>query len=224
MPLSRVTPAREADVRDTERDALTSVRAMLDQPFFAEKKYDPNELFDGLLHAPRLAQKLLELGASLRSLGAVGNDGDRLPTDFVEFIAFVVFAELHQSAVERGSAFAYRRPMYNHVSRAVESGMRPEAIQALRTGDDESLTHEERQLAAFVRAVLAGDVTDETWKHMVDRIGERRTIEAASFALLDFFVCRLESAFGLVDAPDQEVDEVLEAYIERFRGKGGLSL
>ena len=198
---------------------------MLDQPFFSEKKYDPSDLFGALLHAPRLTQKLIELGSSIRSLGAVGDEAEAaLPTDFVEFIAFVVFTELHTEARARGSAFAYTRPMVNHISRAVESGIRPEAIHALRARDDGALLPEELELAVFARSVLGGEVTDALWTRMTARLGPRRAIEAASFVLLDFFMCRLESALGLADAPEQEVDELLREYTEKYRGTGGLSL
>ena len=225
MPESRVTPVREDEVRSSERSAYDAVRSMLDQPFFTEKsKYDPSDLFDALLHAPQLTQKLIELGGSLRSLGAVGEDGDLLPTDFVEFITFVVFTDLHSEALRRGSAFTYTRPMYNHVSRAVEAGMRPEAIDALRSGDTTALLPEETELVRFVRAVLAGEVTDEIWRSMVDRVGQRRAIESTAFVLLDFFMCRLESALGLSNAPESEVDQVLGEYMDQYRGKNRLSL
>jgi hypothetical protein len=155
----------------------------------------------------------------------VGADGGAsLPDDFVEFVALVVFAHMHDEALSQGREFAYRRPMFNHVPRAVESGMRPEAIQALRDRDDAALLPEERELAEFVRAVLTGSVDDRRWARMQERLGPRRIIETASYVLLDFFFCRLESALGLRDATEEELDALVNQYLRSHRGSGKLSL
>jgi hypothetical protein len=224
--MSRLDSATGKEGSASDRAAYAAVQQMLGQAFFTEKtKYPPSELFDALLNAPRVAQKIIELGGSLRNLGEPGADGGAaLPDDFAEFVAFVVFTRLHAEAVERGQAFAYRRPMLNHVSRAVEGGMRPAAISALRSGDDGALLPRERELADFVRAVLDGAVDEERWKRMADRLGARRTIEAASYALLDFFVCRLESAFGLRDATEAELDAAVTQAARIHKSRGDLSV
>jgi len=199
---------------------------MLGQAFFTEKaKFPPDDLFGPLLHAPRVALELLDLGGALRSLGEVAGDGKvGLPEDFVEFVAFVVFTQIHAEAVSRGHAFAYRRPMFNHLPRAVQSGLRPEALQALRSHDDGALLPRERELAEFVRAVLSGNVDDARWAQMQDRLGPRRTIETVSYVLLNFFFCRLEAALGLKDASEAELDTRLNEYMRSHRGSGELSL
>ena len=210
--MSRVESAKGNEGSEADRAAFREVRAALGGAFFTEKtRYSPHDLFDALLHAPRVALKVIELGGALRSLGEIGADrGASLPDDFVEFVALVVFAQMHDEAVSNGHEFAYRRPMLNHVPRAVASGVRPEAIQALRDRDDGALLPEEVELAAFVRAVLAGSVDDRRWARMQARLGPRRTIETASYALLDFFVCRLESALGLRDATEAELDALVK--------------
>jgi hypothetical protein len=222
--MSRVASATGTEGSADDRAAFREVEARLGQAFFTEKtKYPPSDLFGPLLHAPRVARAVLELGGALRNLGDPGADG-ALPDDFVEFVAFVVFAQMRAEAVARGHAFAYRRPMLNHVPRAVQSGMRAEAIRALCDRDDGALTPPERELAEFVRAVLAGDVDDALWARMDARLGTRRTIETASYALLDFFVCRLESVFGLRDASEAELDALVGQSIEDHGGTGKLSL
>jgi hypothetical protein len=214
--MTRVAPATGNEGSEADRAAFREVQARLGQAFFTEKTdYPASDVFGPLLHAPRVTLALLELGGALRSLGPIGaNSEAALPDDFVEFVAFVVFVQLHDEAAARGSAFAYRRPMFNHVPRAVQSGLRPEAIQALRNHDDGALLPEEVELARFVRAVLGGNVDDPLWARMQDRLGARRTIEAVSYALLNFFFCRLESALGLKDATEEELD----ARIEKQRG------
>jgi hypothetical protein len=224
--MSRVQSATGNEGSEADRAAFREVRATLGQAFFTEKTdYPPNDVFGPLLHAPRVAQKLIELGGALRSLGAIGaNDAGSLPEDFVEFVAFVVFTQLHDEAVSRGRTFAYRRPMFNHAPRAVQSGMRPEAIQALRSHDDDALLPRERELAEFARAALTGSLDDHRWAQMQSRLGARRTIETVSYALLNFFFCRLESALGLRDATEDELDARVNEYLRSHPGSGDLSL
>jgi hypothetical protein len=224
--MSRLQSATGNEGSEADQAAFRQVRATLGQAFFTEKTaYPPNDVFGPLLHAPRVALKLIELGGALRSLGKIGADGEAsLPDDFVEFVAFVVFAHMHDEAISQGHAFAYRRPMFNHVPRAVESGMRPEAIQALLDHEDDALLPKELELAEFVRAVLTGSVDDRRWARMQERLGPRRTIETVSYVLLDFFFCRLESALGLQDATEEEIDARVEEYMRSHRGSGKLSL
>jgi|GEM_PF-6781651 len=210
--MRRVESATGSEGSAADRAAFREVQAKLGQAFFTEKtRFPPSDLFGPLLHAPRVARGVLELGGALRNLGgSATGDGASLPEDVVEFVAFVVFARMHAEAVSRGRAFAYLRPMFNHLPRALHAGVRPEAIEALRRGDDDALLPKERELAGFVRAVLDGSVDDAGWASMRDRLGTRRAIEAASYALLDFFVCRLESVFGLQDATEAELDALLK--------------
>jgi hypothetical protein len=210
-PMRRVEPATGTEGSAGDRAAFRDVHARLGGAFFTEKsKYPPSDLFGPLLHAPRVARGILELGGALRDLGEAGADGGSLTDDFAELIAFVVFARMHGEAVAQDRAFAYLRPMVNHVPRAIRSGTRPAAIRALVEGDDGALLPAERELAEFVRAVLAGSVDDGCWARMQARLGPRRTIETASYALLDFFVCRLEAALGLQDATREELDLLLK--------------
>jgi len=224
--MGRVEAASGNEGSADDQAAFREVRARLGQTFFTEKtKFPPNDLFGALLHAPRVAQKVIELGGALRSLGDVGADREAsLPDDFVEFVAFAVFARMEREAVSRGHAFAYRRPMFNHVPRAVGSGMRPEAIVALRDENDAALLPRELELARFVRDVLAGSVDDRGWERMQARLGTRRTIETASYALLDFFVCRLEAALGLADASAEELEACVKEALRSHPGARDLSL
>jgi hypothetical protein len=222
--MRRVDSATGTEGSKADQAAFREVQAKLGQAFFTEKtRFPPSDLFGPLLHAPRVALGVLALGSALRNLGDAGADAS-LPEDFAEFVAFVVFAQLHGEAVARGRGFAYLRPMFNHVPRALQAGVRPEAIQALRRDDDDALLPKERELAGFVRAVLEGSVDSAGWTRMQDRLGARRTIETASYALLDFFVCRLESAFGLDDATEQELDALLKESARRAPSGRDLSL
>src|SRR5262245_25999443 len=123
--MGRVEAASGTEGSAEDQAAFREVRARLGQAFFAEKtQYPPSDLFGPLLHAPRVALKVIELGGSLRNLSGTDTDAARtLPDDFAEFVAFVVFTELESDATVRGLAFAYRRPMLNHVPRAIQSGV-----------------------------------------------------------------------------------------------------
>jgi hypothetical protein len=209
--MRRVEAATGSEGSADDRAAFREVHARLGGAFFTEKSaYPPSDLVGPLLHAPRVARGILELGGALRNLGETGADGGSLGDDFAELVAFVVFAQLHREATAAGRAFAYLRPMVNHVPRAIGAGTRREAIRALLDGDDGALLPDEREVAEFVRAVLAGRVDDDCWARIQARLGPRRTIETASYALLDFFVCRLESAFGLRDATRAELDRLVK--------------
>jgi hypothetical protein len=217
--MARVAPATGNEGSAADQAAFREVRTRLGQAFFSEKtKYPASDVFGPLLHAPRAALALLDLGGSLRNLGEVGGEA-ALPEDFVEFVAFVVFTRLHDEAVSNRHAFAYRRPMLNHVPRAVKAGLRAETIQALRDRDDAALPPEERELATFVRGVLAGSMDERSFARTQQRLGPRRTIETISYTLLNFFFCRLESALGLADATEAELDACVKEYLASQRGK-----
>jgi hypothetical protein len=224
--MSRLDSATGLEGSASDRAAYETVQKMLGQAFFTEKaKYPAGDLFGALLHAPRVAQKIIELGGSLRNLGEPGADGGTaLPDDFMGFVAIVIFTDLGREAVAAGHAFAYRRPLYNHIPRATDAGMRPAAIAALRAGDDAALLPKELELARFVRAVVGGSVDDELWKRMLDRLGPQRTLETAAYALLDVFVCRLESALGLRDATEAELDAAVTQAARIHKSRGDLSL
>src|SRR5574338_582671 len=120
--MPRVASATGSQGSEADRAAFREVRGRLGQAFFTEKtKYPAHDVFGPLLHAPRVALELIELGGALRNLGAAGGAGEAaLPEDCVEFVAFVVFTQIHREALARGHAFAYRRPMFNHLPRAIE--------------------------------------------------------------------------------------------------------
>jgi len=209
--MRRVEPATGSEGSAEDQAAFREVHAKLGGVFFTEKsKYPPSDLFGPLLHAPRVARGVLELGGALRNLGDAGADDGALGDDLAELIALVVFAQMHGEASEQGREFVYLRPMVNHVPRALQAGVRRAAIRALVEEDDDALLPEEREIATFVRAVLAGSVDAACWARIEARLGVRRTIEAASYALLDFFVCRLEAALGLRDATREELEELLK--------------
>jgi hypothetical protein len=98
-----------------------------------------------------------------------------------------------------------------HVPNAVASGVRIEAIEALRDGRDEDLDDYERQLAQFVRQVIGGTVTDESWAGMRDKLGSDKAVVEYTFhiLLLNTHV-RLLQAFDAPDVSREELDTMLE--------------
>ena len=112
-----------------------------------------------------------ELGASVRvrnsafsQLAVTGGDGyshaDR------EFVDEVISAD-----------WGYDVVLPLHIPDALASGVRLEAIEALRSGRDDLLTDDERFLATFIRQVESRTLTDESWERMVKRIGLRGAVE-----------------------------------------------
>jgi hypothetical protein len=107
--------------------------------------------------------------------------------------------------------------MAGHGSLAIQAGVRPDALEALRDGREQDLTEDERQLVEFTRAVRDGKVTQAIWLRMVERLGsERGAIECAFVILLVLFNHLLASAMGVPDMASEELD----ALFAGFRSEG----
>ena len=59
-----------------------------------------------------------------------------------------------------------------HTANAIVAGLRIEAMRCLRSGHEEGLTDDEALVVRFTRAVRDGEMTDELWDQMIQRIGE----------------------------------------------------
>ena len=101
-----------------------------------------------------------------------------------------------------------------HTNDALSSGVRIEAIEAIRAGrEEEVLIDEEKVEARFVRGILARDLDDETWDSMEEIIGTQRgTVELAIFVGLLQLILTLYHAFGLPPDSDEEVQGVIDRF------------
>jgi hypothetical protein len=158
-----------------------------------------NEYFGALLNSPPLAAGLVQLGRAVREGGRRGahSDAERELVDIVYSVDF-----------------GYNAILYLHIPDILACGVRPEAIEALRSGREERLDAGERQIVAHARAVAGGTVTDEQFAALAERLGHRGAVEFT--VLCGFLVCtfRLWQALGVSERSDAEVDGLLRAQLD----------
>ena len=96
-------------------------------------------------------------------------------------------------------------------------GVRPEAIEAIRSHREEDLTPDEFQLVGYVRAVAGGEVTEAWWDAIVARFGLRGAIDYTGFVCFLICTLRMWSAMGVRNPPDTEIDELIASLREGRR-------
>jgi hypothetical protein len=141
-------------------------------------------------------------GAALNQLGRLARTAGERPDTYThaqrEFVDQVLSADWGTNVVQS-----------LHIPDALAVGVRLEAIEALRSGDETRLTDDERQLAAYIRAVVGGTVTDEMYEAMEERLGRRGAVEYTIFVGFLGMTIRLFQAFGMPDPSDAEIDAML---------------
>jgi hypothetical protein len=149
-----------------------------------------------LLASPAMANRVSEFGRMVRGRSDRTDTYTHQQREFVNQVLSVDF----------GTNIVQKR----HVRSALASGVRHEAIVALRGGNEEDLTVEETHLTDFIRRVIAGTMSKETWEAMETRIGERGTVEYAIRILFLQLNWRLMQAVGMPDIPDAEVEQLIK--------------
>jgi hypothetical protein len=157
---------------------------------------DLGEYWGGLLHSPPMAEITIQMGRFVRGAGDREGSYSHADREFVDQVLAVEW----QTNVVQG----------HHVPDAVSAGVRLEAIEALRAGDDDALTDDERLLARFIRATVVGTVDDELFAAMRDRLGARGVVEYTGFILWLQWIIRMMQALGCHDPEDAEVAELIE--------------
>ncbi len=148
-----------------------------------------------LLLSPSFAALQSEMGRVARSLGDRGDSYSHAQREFADIL---LCKDLKTNVVGA-----------KHFVDAVASGVRIEAIRAIRAGREEELDEEERQLADFIRKVSAGQMDRGSWEAMEARMGERGTLEYAVFVLHLVLTMRLMTVVGVREPSDAEIDVVV---------------
>jgi alkylhydroperoxidase family enzyme len=156
-----------------------------------------------LLNSPPFAAGLNALGRVARTAGE--RDGTYSHADR-EFVDQVLSAEW-KTAVVQGI----------HIPDALAVGVRVEAIEALRAGRDEDLTDDERLLATFIRQVVTGTVTDDTYQAIETRLGSRGAVEYTIFIAFLQMTIRLFQALGMPELPDDEIELMIQEFKDGTR-------
>ncbi len=121
------------------------------------------------LLAPQVSAALCRLGQYFR---AVGNSGESYSHADREWVDQVLGIELKTNMVAMG-----------HLNDALSTGVRAEAIEALRAGREDELTETEKLLTSFIRKVYHGTMEAQTWAAVEAHMGERGAVDYAEFVL-----------------------------------------
>jgi hypothetical protein len=157
-----------------------------------------------LLNSPVLCRHLNLIGKWCRARGESGVSYSHTDREFVDQ---VLCADWKMNQI---------LPL--HLPDAVAQGVRIEAIRALRAGREEELTDDERLLAAFIRGVANGAMTDELWARMVERIGKRGTVEYAIFIAYLVLIIRLYQTFDVPSPTEADIDQLVNDIASGARG------
>jgi hypothetical protein len=103
---------------------------------------------------------------------------------------------------------------FAHVLDAVAQGVRPEAVRALLDGRDDRLSPDELVLAQYIRQVVRGTVTPESWAAVVERFGVRGAVEFTGFVTHLQMTIRLQQAFGIEDVSREQLDELVQRIVD----------
>ena len=158
------------------------------------RTFGPGAYHGALLNAPQAAAALNRLGAVARTGSLRGSYSD---------------AERELADVVLSVDFHYNGVLPLHLPDMFAVGVRPDAIDAIRSGREAELAPDELELVQYVRAVANGEVTDELFDTMVNRWGLSGAVDYTAFVC--FLVCtmRMWSAMGVRSPSDAEIDELI---------------
>ena len=197
MPRPPQQPQR-ADVQPEERVYWDrAIRRRTGDP--VPEQFDLDPYFGALLASPPLGAMASELGVFFR------NAGNR-PYTYThaqrEFVDQVLAVDMKTDIVQR-----------THIPDALSTGVRIEAIRALRAGREDELTDEERLLAAYIRQVIGGIVDDATSLAIEQLLGsERGLVEYTAFILWLHWIMRMMQALDTGRVESEEVEQMLHDY------------
>jgi hypothetical protein len=199
--MSRPLPPPTRDqIAPEELDAYDKVIARFRKPGWvaADGEPRPDCHFGSLLHSPPFAALRQDISSMVRTAGERADTYSHADREFVDQ---VLAAELATNVVQ-----------LRHVADGLGVGVRLEAIDALRAGDDGPLSPDERLLATYIRQVVRGTVTDDTFELVRQRMGMRGLVEYTFFITVLQLTMRMYQAFGCPDPPDSEIDELIEGF------------
>jgi hypothetical protein len=192
-------PRRE-DVSIEERDGydavIARVRKRFGQPEAApQEPFDAGPYFGAMLVSPPLCHLVSQMGAYLVTRGDHPGSYSHADREFAEQVLCATWKTNAGQNV--------------HIADAVRTGVRLEAIEALRSGDEQKLTEDETLVTRYVRQVVEGLTDDETYAAMEARLGTRGLFEYTGFILWLHWTIRMEQWVKLPMASDAELEELM---------------
>jgi hypothetical protein len=200
QPLRSEIPPEEHDEYDA---VIRRMRAMWEVPEAPpEEHYDAGGYFGALLASPPLCWIASQMGTFVRMAGERDNTYSHADREFVDQ---VLSADWKTNVVQE-----------YHIPDALATGVRLEAIEALRYGHEEDLNEDERLLAEYIRAAVNGTITDELWARMEERLGTRGLVEYTGFILWLQWILRMMQATktqgGDHYPSEEEIDQIIADY------------
>lgn len=172
---------------------ITRLRKMLGaEGGSPDEHFSAGEYYGALLNSPPMAATLVRLGTLVRTAGERSGTYSHADREFVD----QVLSSLLDTTVVQEF----------HLPDALAAGVRIEAIEALRRGDDDALTDDERLLARYIREVATGTVTDHDWQAMLDRLGLRGLVEYTVFIAFLQLIIRLMQALETTAPTWEQID------------------
>jgi hypothetical protein len=150
----------------------------------------------GLLTSPTMCAIAARMGAFMRTAGDRESSFSHAEREFVDQ---VLSADWKTNVVQS-----------LHVRDAIATGVRMEAVEALRFGHEEDLDEHERLLARYIRQVISGTVDDATFDSLASHFGKRGLLEYTGFVLWLQWIIRMMQVIGVNDPDDAEIDELIE--------------
>jgi hypothetical protein len=200
--MARLTQPPRSSFTDEQDLASYDAVTQRESGLFDEFQFDselgaPNvgEYWGALLNSPRMCAIAAQMGNFVRTAGERPGSYSHWEREFVDQ---VLSADWKTNVVQG-----------LHVPDAVSTGVRLEAIEALRYGHEEDLSDDERLLARYIRAVVSGTVDDETFAAINERLGPQGVIEYTGFILWLSWIIRMMQALRTPNPADEEIDAVI---------------
>ncbi len=197
--MSRLPAQPRRDEVPTEDHAdydavVNRLRKMLGAPDGSpDDFFSCGEYYGALLNSPPMCATLAHLGTLVRTAGERSNTYTHADRELVDQVLSALF---DTTVVQEF-----------HLPDALAAGVRMEAIEALRQGDDDALNDDERLLARYIREVVTGTVTDEDWNTMQARLGVRGLVEYTVFITFLQLIIRLMQALQTSAPTQAQIDE-----------------
>ncbi len=157
---------------------------------------DAGGYFGPMLSSPPMCHLVSQMGAFVVTRGGEPDSYSHADREFAEQVLCATWK------LNVGLDF--------HMVDAVGAGVRIEAIAALRYGREEELTDDERLVALYIRQVVEGTVTDETYEAMERRLGTRGLMEYTTMVLWLQWTIRMEQWVKFPTPSDAELDALIE--------------
>jgi hypothetical protein len=161
-------------------------------------EFDLGTYFGALMASPPLCAIASEMGVFVRNAGNRPHTYTHAQREFVDQI---LCKDLNLNNV-----------LHFHILDAVSTGVRIEAIRAIREGNEDAvLNDEEKLLAKYIRQVMSATVDDDTWNRMEELFGsERGVVEYTAFILWLNWIMKMMDAMKTGTTPDADIDKLID--------------